>query len=471
MTKAFILPLFKILWLFIFVNISKTYASDSTEIFKISKIYEVEINSSINPATYEHLKKVFKKLSNEQSPLLLIKMTTPGGLVSTTKEILNLFGSSDFPIALWIAPEGSSATSAGALIASGAHYLFMSDGTNIGAATPISIQGDLGDKPDKNKEVLNEIKNQKPSVSEKTSDGSDVRAKAVNDLVALVKSLSETRGRDAESYALMIEEAKSYTAKEAKDKKIIDQIANSFEEIKTYVNNKEINLKGIKKRYSIDNNIQIEKIPYSLSDSMLNVFSSPEVAYILFLLGAALIYFELQAPGGFIAGGFGLLCLLLSGVGFHVLPVNYAGIGLIILSFVLFILEFYIPSFGLIAIAAVAALTFGSLILFDTPDSMISLSPLVLASSIGSIVLALILLSYFLYKTRHKKTPKDFFVPVGHKGKVESIQSSEGNTNFYTVKVNGVIWKAKSNEKFQVGQLIKVDSSYDGSLTLVVSSQ
>lgn len=461
------IPLFFIIN-FIF-SLSIVCRAEETSTIAISKIFEVEINTSINPATHEHLKKVFYKLSKEQAPLLLIKMTTPGGLVSTTKEILNLFGSSNFPIAIWIAPEGSSATSAGAIIASGAHFLFMSEGTNIGAATPISINGDLGrNKQDSKKSASKD--NQFPIQNEKESfDTSDVRAKAVNDLVALVKSLSEARGRDSKSYALMIEEAKSYTAKEAEEKKIIDKIANTFDEIKSFIGTKEIIIKGMKKKYKIDHIVQTEKIPYSISDSILNIFASPELAYILFLMGAALIYFEFQAPGGFIAGGFGFMCLLLAGVGFHVLPVNLGGIGLILLSFVLLILEFYVTSFGLISIAAITALTFGSLILFDTPDSMIMLNPIVLASSIGSIVLALALLSFFLYKTRSIKKHKDFFIPIAQTGKIEDINGEDGDLFFYMIKVNGVLWKAQSHEKLEIGQPIKVDSSDEGSLTLTVS--
>jgi len=387
-------------------------------------------------------------------------MTTPGGLVSTTKEILNLIGDCQFPVVVWIAPEGSSATSAGAIIASGAHYLYMSDGTNIGAATPITMSGDIGSKPSST-----ENKNQ-PSSEKGTSDA---RAKAVNDLVALVRSLSETRGRDATSYALMIEEAKSYTAQEAEQKKIIDKVANHLSEIYAHINSKTIKIKGTEFHIQIPPMVEVVYLDYSLADKLLNTFSSPEVAYILFLLGAALIYFELQAPGGFIAGGFGLIALLLAGVGFHVLPVNFGGVGLLILSFILFLLEVYIPSFGLIAVAGVAALIFGSLILFESPDSLIVLDHLVIITTIASIVLILATLSFYLYHTRLKVVKKDFFLPLGHIGKISKTLHQEGSQYWYSGKINGVLWKVVSHDKLEVGDSFKVISEHTNTLSLVVS--
>lgn len=426
----------------------------------INQIFQVDINSSINPATFEHLKKSVKKVSLSKDALLLIKMTTPGGLVSTTKEILNLIGESEFPVVIWIAPEGSSATSAGAIIASGAHYLYMSDGTNIGAATPITMSGDIGSKPsdkDKNSEAT----------------GSDVRAKAVNDLVALVRSLSVTRGRDATSYALMIEEAKSYTAREAEEKKIIDKVANNLGEIYAHINSKSIKIKGNVVHISISPQVEIIPLEYSLADKLLNTFASPEVAYILFLLGAALIYFELQAPGGFIAGGFGLISLMLAGMGFHVLPVNFGGVGLLLLSFVLFVLEAYIPSFGLIALAGVAALVFGSLILFESPNSLIALDQMVMVTTISSILLVFGLISFYLFKTRLKKEKKDFFVPIGHTGIIKTILHSVEHTNdqnySYMTQVNGVLWKATSKDKFEIGDSVIVHSEDSSSLVLNIS--
>jgi membrane-bound serine protease (ClpP class) len=173
------------------LNSSVLYAQDKqveAQKYAVKKLTFLEVNASINPAVYNYLENNIRKLNKSSGDFVVIKLDTPGGLVSTTKDILTLMGSSDYPIAVWITPEAASATSAGAIIASGAHVLVMSEGTNIGAATPITMGKDL----------------QK-----------DARSKAVNDLVALVRSLSKARGRNADEFEKMISKAKSLDAQEA----------------------------------------------------------------------------------------------------------------------------------------------------------------------------------------------------------------------------------------------------------------
>ena len=169
---------------FSFICQNLNAAEETLDTIKIEKILQLNIESSINPATYNYLAEGFKAAKNQKIDMILVTMNTPGGLVSTTKKILTLFGDSDIPVVVWIKPEGSSATSAGAIIASGAHGLYMSEGTNIGAATPIQMSGDIQQK--------------------------DMKNKAINDLVALVSSLAETRGRTAKHVGELLEIASSF---------------------------------------------------------------------------------------------------------------------------------------------------------------------------------------------------------------------------------------------------------------------
>ena len=194
--------------------------------YRIESVFQVNIESAIGPAIYDYLRTSMEHIEkvNGKNPnhALLIKMSTPGGLVSTTKQILNLMGETSFPVIVWIGPQGSSATSAGAIISAGAHYIYMSEGTNIGAATPIGLGGDLA--PSKNNK-----ENEKDKES-KSSD-SDVRSKAINDLVALTKSLAESKGRNPEAFGMMITQATSLTAKEALKKNVINGMANEISDI------------------------------------------------------------------------------------------------------------------------------------------------------------------------------------------------------------------------------------------------
>ena len=259
-----------------------------------------------------------------------------------------MIGKSSIPVIIRVYPEGASATSAGAIISSSAHILLMSPGSNIEAATPINSDGDIKNK--------------------------DVRNKTVNDLVALVSSLSEARGRSVTSFKEMVEKASSFSAEEALKKNIIDGIVSSEAEIKKVLDGLEIVFQGEKMNLRLDDKLTFIDLPMDLGQKILSFFANPSFAYILFIIGAVLIYFELQAAGGFIAGSLGAVCLILAAIGFQVLPLNLGAMGLIVLSFILFFLEVYITSYGLLAFAGLASLIFGSLFLFRTNDSLMDIS-------------------------------------------------------------------------------------------------
>lgn len=413
---------------------SLTYSND----YEVDRIHQLEINSSINPATFNYLSTNFKKIKTND--LVLIKLNTPGGLVSTTKEILTLIGEASFPVVIWVTPEGASATSAGAIIASAAHVLFMSEGTNIGAATPIGLGKDIKE--------------------------SDARSKAINDLVALVTSLSKARGRNAEGFAEMIEDAASFDSQEAKDNKLIDDIVSSFKGLKKKLNDRDIKIKGKSFKLKVDE-VELVKHDMDIGQNILNIFANPTTAYILFLLGAALLYVEFQAAGGFIAGALGAVSLILAGIGFQVLPLNIGALALIVLAFILFVMEMYITSYGILSIGGVVALIFGSLFLYRTDDSFLALKTSIIISTVVSILAFMGVIAYALIKDARKKKP-NFFVPVDETGTVMKFLKEEGDKKVYQIKVYGEIWNATCIEELQDGDQVKVIKEDQGHLRLVV---
>ena len=190
------MKIFKLIAFYLFIlSFSSSFAAEGYEVKQISVL---EVNSSINPATYNYLKTELSKLSADKGDLAILKLDTPGGLVTTTKDIITLIGKLTVPFVVWVTPEGASATSAGAIIASSAHLLVMSEGTNIGAATPVGIGKDI--------------------------EKSDGKAKAINDLVALVRSLSKARGRNPDRFAEMISKASSFDSQTALKEKVINGI-------------------------------------------------------------------------------------------------------------------------------------------------------------------------------------------------------------------------------------------------------
>jgi membrane-bound serine protease (ClpP class) len=399
--------------------------------YPVRKILKLEINSSINPATFSYLNEAYKKAFREDFEFILIKMNTPGGLVTTTKDILTLIGGSDIPTIIWVTPEGSSATSAGAIIAAGAHILLMADGTNIGSATPIEFSGEIKE--------------------------TDLRKKAINSLVGLVQSLAETRGRNPEAFGLMIKEARTYKTHEALKIKLIDGIANKESEVINSLDNRLLTRRGQTVRVITQNPV-IYSFDMDMGQNLLDIFADPTMAYVLFLIGAVLIYLEFQAPGGFVAGSIGTICLILAGLGFQVLPLNFGAVGLIFLSFILFILEIYIVSYGLLSLAGIASLVTGSLFLFRTDNAYMELSNTVILSSVSAISLFIILMvSYLYWDKKQHKLRQNFFTKIGkHVIVSEVLHSDEPGWFFYHVKFSGEIWKAKSKSLYKEGDSCKV---------------
>lgn len=403
--------------------------------YNVSELSVLTINSAITPATYDYLNQNFKRLP--KSSLVLIKINTPGGLITTTKDIITLFGREKRPVVVWITPEGASASSAGAIIASAAHFIFMSPGTNMGAATPVGLGEDL-----------------------KEGDG---RKKAMNDLTALVRSLSASRGRPHTPFEKMITGAESYTDKEAQGLKIIDGIVSNEVDLIPLINGKKFNLDGVERNLVIEN-INTKEYEASLGQKILDVLANPSTAYILFLIGAALIYFELQAPGGFIAGSIGVCLLILAGIAFQVLPLDWGSLGLIILGIGLLVMEVFITSYGILSILGIAAFAMGSLFLFHGESGFISIDYPIILSTFAGVISALAFLVWYLWQDQKKqKSPGDFFLPTGSNGTVLAQ-----NTSTYQVKVKGEIWKAQSDEILSVGDQVEVTSVDTNSLLIKV---
>lgn len=414
----------------------------SNKLIQVRSIANLEINSSINPATLSFLTSAFNEAKEKGDDLILIGLNTPGGLVTTTKEILTLFGNSDIPIVIWIKPEGASATSAGAIIAAGAHLLYMSEGTNMGAATPIQMGKDI-DKE------------------------SDMRKKAINDLVALVQSLAETRGRNPKLFGEMIAKASSFKAKEAKEKNLIDGLANTRSELLEELKNASLRLKG--QDYNLDMDAPVfREVEMDPGQKLLNIFANPSTAYVLFLIGAALLYLEFQAAGGFVAGSIGAVCLLLAGIGFQVLPLNFGALGLIIVAFVLFIMEAFITSYGILSLAGLASLVAGSLFLFRTDDGYLSLSTSFIFAVVAAIGSFLGLCLFLILKERKNVGKEKFNESVDKTGVVIKNLRQDGHQALYQVKIGGEFWNAHSEEPLNEGDQIIVISKEENSMNLSV---
>lgn len=404
--------------------------------YEVKEISYLSINSAITPATLDYLKHQFTNVP--ENSVAVIRMNTPGGLVTTTKEIITLIGKQEFPVVVWISPEGASASSAGAIIAASAHFVLMSPGSNMGAATPVGLGEDI-----------------------KESDG---RNKALNDLAALVRSLSELRGRPAKPFEDMIKNADSFTDKESLKLGIIDGVASTHEEVVSVLAEKKFNQQG--KEYVLEFHKDVTKKDYSPStgQKLLEVLANPSTAYFLFLIGVALIYLELQAPGGYIAGSIGVGCIILAAISFQVLPLDWGALGLILLGIFLLVLEIFIVSYGLLTIFGLASFIMGSLFLFHGEAGFISVEYPVMFSTLAGVLVSVGFIVWYLVKEEKKRGKgPDFFLPVGATGTVMTSLP-----HGHQVKVKGETWKAFSDDALQVGDQVEVISFDQGHLSIQV---
>lgn len=409
---------------------------DAPTPWPVKNVLQLELNGTVNPSVVRYLEQSLQQFP--QSDLLILKINTPGGLITTTRSILTFFGNLERPWVAWITPSGASATSAGAIVAAGAQVIVASEGTNIGAATPIEAQGD-------------NIK-------------SDLRSKAINDLMALVRSMATMHGRNAQAFEEMINHASSFSAPEAAAKKVIDHLINTESELWPYLNQKTVHLAGKSLRLIVEQPPTVHVPQVSLGMKFFQVIAHPELAYLLFLLAIGLFYLEVHTGGTFVAAGFGIICLILAAMAFQVVPINFGGAGLIILGAVLLGLEIFITSYGLLGISGAAALAIGSMLIFETPDSFLAIPYTLIAICAIVIVLVLGIIIYVIIRDiRHGR---DFF---SFKGSGAVIVAALPNSALWQVRIRGEIWQAQIESGTpQVGEVWDVVAEDRAAMLLTI---
>jgi len=331
----------------------------------------LDVLGPIGPATADFVTGSLKKAATRNAELVIIRMDTPGGLDASTRDIVKAILNSPVPVATLVTPGGARAASAGTYILYASHIAAMSPATNVGAATPVSIIG--GQQPGQKQEPGENEEN-----SEAATDTIDTMSrKAINDSVAYVRGLANKHGRNADWAELAVREAASITAEEALEIGVIDLIAHG----------RTVERQG-RDRVLDTSSLTVEQLEPDWKSELLGVITSPTIAYMLLLIGVYGLFFEGYNPGAIFPGVIGAICLLIALYAFQLLPVNYAGFGLIILGILLMIGEALAPSFGVLGIGGVIAMVIGSIILIDTdvPGFMISrplIGAIALVSSFG----------------------------------------------------------------------------------------
>ncbi|MEZ8254429.1 nodulation protein NfeD [Vibrio splendidus] len=422
-------------------------------------VWVIEVNGGIGPATSDYLTREIEQAHDEQAKLIILKMNTPGGLDSSMRDIIRSITTSPIPIATWVGPAGSRAASAGTYILLASHVASMAPGTNLGAATPVSLGGGkapanpLSPQDDANKDDNTSASDQdatKQENSDQVKATTAMEKKVINDAAAYIVSLAKLHNRNEEWAEKAVREAASLDSENALTLNVIDFIASDLQQLVELSNGRTVTINGVSQEVQLNEVVFIER-EQDWRFSLLSVITNPNVAYILMLIGIYGLLLEFYNPGVGLPGVLGGICLLLAMYSLQMLPVSYAGLALILLGIALMVAEAFSPSFGIFGLGGVAAFTLGSIMLMDTkvPGYQIAL-PLIIGISLFSVAFIVVTIS-MLVRVRNKPVTTGMEAVVGDTGKVVSGFPGAGR-----VLVEGEIWQAKCASELQVGQIIRV---------------
>jgi membrane-bound serine protease (ClpP class) len=412
----------------------------------------LEVADAIGPATSDFLRRGIEAAAEIDAELVIIVLDTPGGLDSSMRDIIKAILASPVPVATFVYPSGSRAASAGTYILYASHIAAMAPATNLGAATPVPIGG----KPDTGKDGSDD----QDEENGKTDPGSAMNRKAVNDAIAYIRSLAELRGRNVEWAEIAVREGESLSAEAALETGVIDVMADDIPGLLKAINGRTVTTEFGEVTLATESLI-VEKRTPDWRTELLSVITNPSIAYLLLLVGIYGLIFEGYNPGAIVPGVVGAICLLLAAYALQLLPVNYAGLGLIALGVVLMIAELFAPSFGALGIGGIIAFVIGSVILIDTdvPGFRISLS-LIFSMAIAGAVLVFAILAVAI-KARRAPVVTGREELIGGVGEARSDIAEHGS-----VWVHSELWNARSATPLKAGDKVRI-IDIDG-LTLVV---
>ena len=388
-------------------------------------VYVAKVDSAIHPVTAEYLRRVIDRAEDRGADLVVIELNTPGGLDTSMRKIMKKILNANVPVVVYIFPPGARAASAGFFIALSSDFIAMAPGTNMGAAHPVA----MGQKMDK-------------VMSEKVSQ----------DASALIRSLAEKRGRDIQKAQEAVTKSRSYDDREAIKYKLADAVVSNLKELIRVLDGKTLKkLDGREFKLNLKK-ASIVEIPQSFRERFLTVIADPSVAYFLLMIGLLGLYFEFSHPGAVIPGVVGGISLVLAFFAFQILPINIAGLLLILLGIGLFIAEAKVQGFGILGIGGGVALFIGSIMLIKSPDpSMRPSLSLVTATVIGITVIVLFLI-YLIARAIKEKPMTGVEGMIGEEGEVFTpIKGGKGK-----VFVHGEIWNAESEQDLEKGEPVVV---------------
>jgi len=418
------------------------------------------LRDAIGPAAADYIHSGLTEAREHDASLVILQLDTPGGLDTAMRDIIREIIASPIPVAIYVAPSGARAASAGTYMLYAAHIAAMAPGTNLGAATPVQIGGFPDLTPGKDDQAKKDRKKEDDQTGsgksatgaeEQDLSGDAMTHKMVNDAVAYIRSLAEMRGRNVEWAEQAVRQAASLSSEKAVAEGVVDLLADDVPDLLQKINGRKVSVNKVEITLNTVD-AQIEHYQPDWRNKLLAVITNPNVAYILMLLGIYGLFFELANPGFVLPGVIGGICLLLALYSMQVLPVNYAGVALILLGIAFMVAELFMPSFGALGIGGIIAFVIGSIILFDVEgrgDLAISKSLIFALSAVTAGFFLIIIRTVF--KAHRKPVVSGVEELVGCVG-----EAVDGFDKRGFVHVHGEDWQAETQQPVKAGEHVRV---------------
>ena len=409
-----------LLILFLFASVGEIPSQEK------SPVYTIEVDGIINPATSKFIVDSIDQATQEGAQCLIIQLDTPGGLMESMRMIVKKMLASNIPIIVYVAPGGARAASAGVFITMAANIAVMAPGTHIGAAHPVMMGGGEG------------------------KESKTMTEKIVNDTVSYIKTIAKNRGRNVDWAEKAVKKSVSITEEEAVKLNVVDFISPDLSSLLTKIDGRVVKFDGVTRTLQTKG-VQPKPLEMSWRDRLLDIISNPTIAYILLMLGIYGIFFELSSPGAILPGVVGGIFLILAFYALQMLPVNYAGLALILFAIILFIAEVKVVSHGLLAIGGVISLFLGSMMLFRSPVEYMRVSMSVIIPAV------LVSAAFFIFAVtkavhaRLKQPTTGMEGLIGEVGIASTPIAPEGK-----ISIHGEFWNVMSDQAVDKGEKVQV---------------